>query len=123
MSHSGGGTVYFPPGSYLQDHVTLYLEHGATILGSTDVKDYPENPPLRPNQNALTFGNSLIYARGVQDIALVGEGIINGQGNDKVYKKEKLRDPDGTKNEAYYNRPFGLRFIECKNILIRGIHI
>lgn len=43
----GGGTVYFPPGEYvtgsiiLGDNMTLYLEGGATILGSADPEDYP----------------------------------------------------------------------------------
>ncbi|MHC4799158.1 MAG: glycosyl hydrolase family 28-related protein, partial [Planctomycetota bacterium] len=43
----GGGTVYFPAGSYLsgtlylKSKVTLHLEAGATLLGSTDLNDYP----------------------------------------------------------------------------------
>src|SRR5260221_4652320 len=37
---AGGGTVQFPPGTYLsfsihlQSNITLYLEHGATILAA-----------------------------------------------------------------------------------------
>ena len=42
----GGGTIYFPAGQYitgtvfLKSHVTLYLDAGCTILGSTDWHDY-----------------------------------------------------------------------------------
>ena len=52
---AGGGTVVFPPGTfrsgtiYLKSNVTLSVEAGATLLGSPDPRDYPENrPSLRP---------------------------------------------------------------------------
>ncbi len=71
-SGSGGGMVYFPDGTYLtgtvilKSHVTLHLEPGATILGSTSLKDY--DPPY------------LIYADKAQNIAITGRGVIDGQG-------------------------------------------
>ena len=46
-----GGEVIFPAGDYilgtiyLKDNVTLHLQKGATILGSTNLDDYPENIP------------------------------------------------------------------------------
>ncbi len=64
----GGGTVYFPPGEYLtgsfimKESVTLYIEAGATILGSQNIDDYvsihPEYEALRTNGKAT----QLIYA-------------------------------------------------------------
>jgi len=51
VAAAGGGVVYVLPGVYLtgtvylQSRVTLQLENGAVLLGSTDLKDYPENPP------------------------------------------------------------------------------
>src|ERR1039457_7084608 len=48
---AGGGTVYFPPGSYLsgtlflKSHITLHLDGGATLLGSTKLDDYPSTVP------------------------------------------------------------------------------
>src|SRR5690242_737490 len=42
---SGGGVVYVPPGVYLsgtvvlRSNVTLYLEAGATLLGSKNISD------------------------------------------------------------------------------------
>src|SRR5437879_264319 len=42
----GGGTVYFPSGTYLtgpihmRSHITLYLDTGATLKFSTDFDDY-----------------------------------------------------------------------------------
>ena len=47
----GGGTVYLPPGQflsgtiYLKSNVTLRLAAGSTLLGSTDLKDYPPTVP------------------------------------------------------------------------------
>ena len=47
-SETGGGKVFFPPGEYLsgtvilKDHVVLHIGEGATLLGSTDLGDYPE---------------------------------------------------------------------------------
>ena len=46
-SAGGGGVVRVPPGKYLianvalKSNVTLRLDKGATLLGSTDSKDYP----------------------------------------------------------------------------------
>lgn len=46
-SQLGGGTVYLPPGTFLsgtiyfKTGVTLRLAAGCTLLGSTDLKDYP----------------------------------------------------------------------------------
>ena len=70
---AGGGIVYVSPGNYLcgtvilKSNVTLYLEAGATILGSTRLTDY--NPKY------------LIYARNAENVGLVGPGRIDGQGH------------------------------------------
>jgi len=48
---AGGGTVYFPPGSYLsgtlflKSRVTLHPENGAVLLGSRRLEDYPSTIP------------------------------------------------------------------------------
>ena len=70
---AGGGVVYLGPGTYLcgtivlKSNVTLYLEAGATILGSPDIKDY------QPNH--------LIFASGAQNVGLAGPGKVDGQGS------------------------------------------
>src|SRR5512133_1436323 len=46
---AGGGVVYMPPGVYhsgtvlLRSNVTLYLEAGATLLGSKNLADYAKH--------------------------------------------------------------------------------
>lgn len=72
-SAAGGGEVLLPAGLYLsgtlylKDNVTLRLEAGATLLGSTRMEDYdPYN---------------LIRATGAENIAIVGEGTLDGRGS------------------------------------------
>ena len=69
---AGGGIVYVSPGTYLcgtvvlKSNVTLYLEAGATVLGSGDMRDY------QPNH--------LIYASEAQNVGLAGPGKVDGHG-------------------------------------------
>jgi polygalacturonase len=72
-SAARGGIVYLSPGTYLcetvilKSNVTLYLEAGATILGSPRIADY--NP------------KHLIYARNAENVSLTGPGCVDGQGH------------------------------------------
>lgn len=129
ISRSGGGTVYIPPGIYLtgtinmKDHVTLYLEHGSVLFGSTDLADYPVHEPPHPT-HTLEYGkHSLIYASGINDFAIVGEGKIYGSGESDKFNKRKLMKEGMDGNEAHFHRPFGMYFVGCKSIQIRGITI
>ena len=70
---AGGGTVHVPAGKRmltgsfeLKSHVTLHLEPGSRLLGSTEKADY---------RNAV-----LIEAFHAEDIAITGTGTIDGQG-------------------------------------------
>jgi polygalacturonase len=115
-----GGTVYFPPGRYLTgsivlaSNVELYIQRGAIILGSTDIKDYQEFLPQLKSYNDAFLRHSMFYAEGKENISVRGEGTIDGQGGSfKVTTKVK---PD-----RYMNRPFVIRFVQCKNVRIENI--
>lgn len=97
---AGGGTVWFPAGTYLvgtvhiKDNVTLHLTAGATILGSPNVEDYTEVEKLyRQGIISGTKGKStypqrhLIYARDAKNIAIEGAGTIDGNG-DSYFSKD-----------------------------------
>ncbi len=92
---AGGGTVTFPAGTYLsysihlRSHVALYLDQGARILaadpppvGTPGGYDAPEPNPSNEYQD---FGhthwhNSLIWGENVQDVSILGPGMIDGEG-------------------------------------------
>lgn len=82
-NRSGGGAVHLRPGVYrsgtvvLKSNVTLYLEAGSTLLGSTDLHDYSEvTGPSRNGPNP----RHLIFANDAEHVTLAGPGLIDGQG-------------------------------------------
>jgi polygalacturonase len=90
---AGGGTVYFPKGRYLcfslqlKSHVAIYFGAGAVLLAADPSKhkgayDLPEP---NPNENFQDFGhsyfhNSLIWGENIEDVSLLGPGMIDGEG-------------------------------------------
>ena len=86
-STAGGGTVFFPPGTYLsgtlflKSHVTLNLAAGATLLGSPRQADYPVTLPKKVKSRANFYNTrSLIYAEDLDCIAITGRGTLDGNG-------------------------------------------
>ncbi|MCK4465558.1 MAG: glycoside hydrolase, partial [Bacteroidales bacterium] len=111
---NGGGTVILPAGKYLtgsiflRSGVCLKLEKGSVLLGSTNINDYKE---VKPEYVALRTGGvtrQLIFTENQDNISIVGEGTIDGQG--AVFERD-IVDP----------RPYVIQFINCKNIKIEGI--
>ncbi|GGD57547.1 rhamnogalacturonidase [Croceicoccus mobilis] len=93
----GGGVVAVPPGRYLSfsirllDNITLALSPGAVIeAANPDVHGANYDPPENYlEQQFQDFGithvhNSLIYADGAKNIAVVGRGLIHGLGLDRA---------------------------------------
>jgi polygalacturonase len=104
---SGGGTVYFPAGKYLtgpihfKSNITLHLEDNVVITFSTDYDDYLPMVKSRWEGTQLINFSPLIYANGVENIAIRGHGILDGQGKSwwdewrklqNQYKQNKTRD-------------------------------
>ena len=73
VSAAGGGTIRLPEGTYLtggiflKDGVTLHLDRGATLLGSTNHLDY-------------TGHKAVVGAVNAKGVALEGEGTVDGRG-------------------------------------------
>ena len=117
-SKAGGGRVIVPAGQYkigtiiLKSDVHLFLEQGATLYGSTDLKDYKpmksDYVSLRTQTNTI----QLIYADKVKNVVINGEGTIDGRG--RAFKKLSWNDEGIT-------RPHLLRFIQGEDITIRNI--
>lgn len=127
LSEAGGGTLSIPPGRYLtgtiylKSCVTLHLENGAVIVGSTNIADYPENQPPVPTK-ALEFGRySLIYAAKQYDVAITGDGKIDGQGDSPSFNKKSLLARGWLPEDVYLKRPFGLCFVGCRHVQVRNV--
>ena len=123
---AGGGTVRFPAGTYLsysihlKSRISLYLEQGATILaadpppaGSRGGYD-PAEP--NPSDKFQDFGhshwhNSLIWGEGIENVAILGQGMIYGKGLTR----------EGNPRPGVGNKSIALKL--CRNVTIRDISI
>jgi polygalacturonase len=114
----GGGTVWVPAGKYVtgtiffRDNITLHLDAGAILLGSTNPADYPVLPNRWVGVQQPTYA-PLIAGENLKNIALVGQGTINGRG-------EPWWEACRQKSLAY-PRPRLIGFTACNNILIENI--
>ncbi|MGD0779073.1 MAG: glycoside hydrolase family 28 protein [Candidatus Solibacter sp.] len=132
---AGGGIAYLPPGTYLsgtvvlKSNVTLYLEAGATLLGSTRLEDYSPQPgpPFSGDANQ----KHLIFARNAENVGLAGPGRIDGQGRAFWVPSGRTVPPpqDRWKDVATYDwkptdRPSPLlEFAGCRNLRIADVRI
>src|SRR6266542_7009717 len=80
-NNAGGGELIIPPGTFLTGPIeltskmALVLEKGATIRGSENFKDYEAT-----DRNGKTSGIPLIGGKKLTNIAIRGEGTIDGAG-------------------------------------------
>ncbi|MCM3873172.1 MAG: glycoside hydrolase family 28 protein [Pyrinomonadaceae bacterium] len=90
---AGGGTVRFPAGAYLsfsihlKSNLTLYLDQGATIVAADPQEAKGNYDMYEPNEwdQYQDFGhshwqNSLIWGIGLENVAILGPGLVNGKG-------------------------------------------
>jgi polygalacturonase len=125
-SEHGGGVVLVPAGTYLtgplvlKSHVELHLATGATILGSPHLMDYLDGqtpPPSRKSKLPIPRGSSparplcVIGADDADDIAITGNGTINGSGGSTDY--------DRGDNDPF--RPFILVFRNCRDVRVSDV--
>lgn len=83
-TQAGGGRVVVPAGTWptgaivLKSFVNLYLAKDATLQFSTDPKDYPLVLTRFEGVECMNY-SPFIYAYGERDIAITGEGTLDGQ--------------------------------------------
>lgn len=119
---NGGGRVIVPAGNFmsgpllLKNGVELHLDDEAVLLGSTNRLDYSENKM------------AVISARDQHDIAISGNGTINGQGRELVINllqlltDGKVQDPEWKlKRPGEKNRPNLLYLKDCKNVKVTNV--
>lgn len=117
----GGGIVRLNAGNYLsapillKSNITLQLDKGATLLGSADHADYPARvefhlPDLQP----------LVSAENAANIAIVGEGTIDGQGESWWNEARAVKDHGVL---GAHPRPKLIIFDHCKHVRLEGITV
>jgi hypothetical protein len=119
----GGGRLVFPAGKYLtgtvylKSNVTLHLEAGAVLLGSTNPYDYVRHPKIG--------WPSMIYAVNQENIGITGEGTINGQGFEVAYNiVAQVHNgifKDALKYDRTAGRPQNIYFLGCAHVAVTGI--
>lgn len=120
---AGGGTVFFPAGTYLsysihlKSNISLYLDQGCVLLAA-DTSAGGKYDPAEPNafDKFQDFGhshwqNSLIWGVGLENISIIGPGIINGKG---LSRNASERRPVG-------NKAISLKL--CRNVTLRDFTI
>lgn len=86
LNAAGGGTLYFPAGTYLtgaiklKSNITVELEAGATLLFSDNFDDYLPFVEVRHEGVMMNSFCPLLYAIDAENITIKGEGTLNGQG-------------------------------------------
>jgi polygalacturonase len=148
---AGGGRVVVPEGSFvtgpvrLKSNVNLHLAKGATLAFSTDPSLYlPVVPTRFEGMDCMNY-STLIYAKDQTNIAVTGEGTLDGQAEESNWLEWKAKT--GAKSqrparkrldemvnadvppeqrvfgEGSYLRPNFIQFIGCRNVLIEGVRI
>jgi polygalacturonase len=126
---AGGGTVRFPAGTYLcysihlKSNVALYLGPGATVLAADSPADGTGGGYDAPEPNAWDkyqdFGhshwqNSLIWGDGIENISVLGQGLIWGKGLSRGGGDKALAAGVGNKAISLKN---------CHNVTLRDFSI
>jgi len=141
----GGGTLLFSSGTYnvrtvhLKSNVYLYIDKGATIkalkgadapettwfsdkkyrsgLSPTDAGPYedPENYMTKQDVGHHYFRNTMFFGERLDNIKIIGNGYITGNGNLNTSDKVMNNAPDSRADKM-----FTLKL--CTNLEIGGIH-
>jgi polygalacturonase len=141
-NEAGGGEVVVPGGTYLtgaihlKSNVNLHIEKDAMIRFTTNREEYLPVVLVRYEGTEVMNYSPLVYAFEQTNIAITGEGTLDGQG-DAWHQWRSNTDPRlpvemGNCGVPLAQRLFGqdhrLRpnFVvpfRCRNVLIEGVHI
>lgn len=121
---SGGGKVIVPAGTFLsgtielKSKVTLYLMHGAVLLGSTDLKDYRNLDPFTEGLGT-DVGWAFLVAVDANNVGIEGEGRIDGQGS--ALKARHILTDTRPEGKRWGSRPFLLRMVRCDGVKVKDV--
>jgi polygalacturonase len=150
-----GGTVYLPAGTYLsvsihlKSNIAIYLDQGATILAADPKQGYKYDEIEDNKWNMYQdFGhtywhNSLIWGENLENISILGPGLINGDGlvrggsQSRTSEQQKAlrgKAPEGEKmgpfgypsasdavEPGWGNKAIALKL--CRNVILKDFSI
>jgi polygalacturonase len=131
----GGGTVYFRAGNYLsysihlKSKVAIYLDQGATIVAADPAEDSVQSYDLaesnKPWEAYQDYGhnhwhNSLIWGEGLEDVSILGPGMIWGRGLSRGWPAGRDTGPVA-ENPGVANKAIALK--NCRNVILRDFSI
>jgi polygalacturonase len=149
---AGGGRVVFPAGEFftgaihLKSGVNLHLDAGATLKFSTDPKAYLPTVLTRFEGIECYNYSPLIYALEQTNVAVTGQGTLDGQATDENWLQWKGKK-GGTNTqkvanerlkkmaesgvpveqrqfgEGDYLRPNFIQFYRCRSVMVEGVRI
>lgn len=149
-AEAGGGHVVVPTGNYLlngpihlRSNVDLHLEEGSTLLFSGKPEHFLPVVQTRWEGVIIYNYSPLIYARGAENIAITGSGVIDGNarrefrgwamGISRLQERaQELSRQMGAAGvpveqrqfgEGSYLRPSMIQPYECRNVLIEGVTV
>jgi unsaturated rhamnogalacturonyl hydrolase len=154
-AQAGGGRVVVPAGEFLTgpihltSNVELHLDKGATLKFNTDPRAYLPAVFTRFEGMECYNYSPLIYACEQENVALTGEGLLDGQADDHNWWAWKGKKParEGAPNQTAARqrlvnmvdqnvpvkerrfgegsclRPSFVEFYRCRNVLIDGVRI
>ena len=156
-NQAGGGRVVVPSGSFLtgaihlKSNVNLHVGYGATIKFSQDPQNYLPLVFSRWEGMELMNYSSFIYAIEQENIAITGQGTLDGQGDNEHWwpwkgqarygwakgapnqaKARKLLEEMTEKGvparervfgEGHFLRPQFIQPYRCQNVLIEGVTV
>lgn len=155
-SKAGGGRVVVPKGEFLtgpihlKSNVNFHVSKGATLKFTTDIKAYPNVFSRWEGMECINF-SPFIYAYEQENIAITGEGTLDGQADNTHWWPWKGNKRDGWAEgsprqhddrdelhrmmakpvpvterifgQGHYLRPQFIQPYKCKNVLIEGVTI
>lgn len=132
-SSAGGGTVTFEPGNYLtgalfiKKGVNLCIGKGVTLMGSTDINDYPEFKS-RIAGIEMIWPAAVINVIDQKNAAISGEGTLDCQGKvfwDKYWEMRKEYEKEGLRWIVDYDckRVRGILISNSSDVSLKNIHV
>lgn len=132
-----GTASYFTGPIHLQSRIELHVPAGVTVLFSTDPTDYPLVYTRWQGIECYNYSPN-VYAYGATDIAITGDGTLNGQASTsnwwawksletpgwnvlQAYANDDVPVAQRIMGAGYYLPPTMIEPYNCERVLLQGV--